>query len=84
MTTAIARAPTPALACVPGITGKGCNGKAVIVLISIVVGRGVKTNINQSQLVIACATITFPTGKPITSLVTMCIFSYGDRDTVRD
>jgi hypothetical protein len=49
---AIARAPALALAlalaltCVAGITGEGRNGKAVVVLLAVVIGRGVKTNIN--------------------------------------
>jgi hypothetical protein len=45
MTTTIAQAPAPALACVAGITGEGCNGKAAVVLITVVIGRGVKNNI---------------------------------------
>ncbi len=43
---AIARAPTPALACIAGITGKGCDGKAIIILVPNIFSRGVKTNIN--------------------------------------
>jgi hypothetical protein len=48
MAMAITQAQDPALACVAGITGKGSNGKDVIVLITIVVGRGVKTNNNKT------------------------------------
>ncbi len=43
---AIARAPTPALTCIKGITGEGGNGEDVVVLDVIVVGRGVETNNN--------------------------------------
>ncbi len=43
---AISHTPTPTLACIVGITGKGGDGKDVIVLIVVVVGRGVKTNNN--------------------------------------
>jgi hypothetical protein len=39
---AIARAPVPALACIAGITGKGGNGKDVVVLAAILVGGGSK------------------------------------------
>jgi hypothetical protein len=41
-----APAPNPALACIAGVTGKGPDGKAVAFLIAVIVGRGVKTNIN--------------------------------------
>ncbi len=43
---AITRAPGPALASVVGVTGKGGDGKDVIVLIAIVIGRGIETNNN--------------------------------------
>ncbi len=43
---AIAQAPTPALACIAGITGKEGDGKDVIVLIAVVAVRGGKTNNN--------------------------------------
>jgi hypothetical protein len=46
MAMAIAQAPTPALACIAGVTCKGGDGKDVIVLVTVVVGRGVKTNNN--------------------------------------
>jgi hypothetical protein len=36
---AIAQAPTPTLACIAGITGKGGDGKDVIVLVAVIVGR---------------------------------------------
>jgi hypothetical protein len=42
---AIALASAPA-ACVGGVTGEGQDGKAVIVLITVVIVRGVKSNIN--------------------------------------
>jgi hypothetical protein len=42
----VTRAPAPALACVMGVTGEGRDGKAVVVLIALVLGEGVKTNIN--------------------------------------
>jgi hypothetical protein len=44
MAMAIAQAPTPALACIMGVTGKGGDGKDIIVLVAIIVGRGNKTN----------------------------------------
>ncbi len=44
MAMAITQAPTPALACIAGVTGKEGDGKDVIVLIAVVAVRGVKTN----------------------------------------
>jgi hypothetical protein len=43
---AIARAPAPALACIAGIIGEGGDGKDIVVLVAVVVGRGVETNYN--------------------------------------
>jgi hypothetical protein len=46
MAMVITRAPAPTLACIKGITGKGHGGKVVVILITVVISRGVKTNIN--------------------------------------
>jgi hypothetical protein len=45
MAMAITQAPILALACIPGITGKGHGGEAVLVFLTIVIGMGVQTNI---------------------------------------
>jgi hypothetical protein len=50
--------------------------KDVVVLIAVGSSRGVKTNNNYSSLFSSCATVIFFTGKPITSFVTICIFSF--------
>jgi hypothetical protein len=72
----ITRALTPTLACIAGVTGKRGDDEDVVVLVAVVFSRGVKTNNNESYLVSTCATLIFPSCKPITSFVTMCIFSY--------
>jgi hypothetical protein len=54
MAMAIAQAPTPALACIMGVTGKGGDGKDIIVLVAIVVGRGNKTKIVSLTLLYLC------------------------------
>ncbi len=73
---AIAWASAPAPACIAGITSKGGDSKDVIVLVVLVLGRGVKINNNYSWHFSTSATIMFPTCKPITSFVMMCIFSH--------
>ncbi len=42
----IAQATALALACIPGITGEVHNGEAVVVLVAVFIGKGVKTNID--------------------------------------
>ena len=42
---AITQTPTPTLACTVGVTAKGRNGEAIVVLVTVV-GSGVETNLN--------------------------------------